>query len=93
MGVVNVRQCGYQVTVKVIGNVKRRKFASQDIEIEDQPDGGANALNVNRFGTVGFLLIGVIFQLQYLTACWEILTSLNLHATLCTDDYIESFTA
>lgn len=59
MGVVNVRQCGYQVTVKVVGNVKRRKFASQDIEIEDQPDGGANALNVNRFGTVGFFSVAI----------------------------------
>ena len=93
MGVVKIRHCGYNATVKVVGNVKRRKCESQDIEIDDQPDGGANALNVNRFGTVGFLSIGLIFQLQYLTACWKTLISLNIHATLCTDNYVESFTA
>ena len=49
LGVVNVRHCGYTATVKVVGNVKKAKFHAQDIEIDDQPDGGANALNVNRF--------------------------------------------
>ncbi|KAF3450909.1 hypothetical protein FNV43_RR06998 [Rhamnella rubrinervis] len=47
LGVVNIRHCGYNATVKVVGNVKRRKCESQDIEIDDQPDGGANSLNVN----------------------------------------------
>ena len=36
-------------SVKVFGNVKKAKFHTQDIEIDDQPDGGANALNINRF--------------------------------------------
>ena len=49
LGVVNVRFCGYTTTVKVVGNVKKAKFHTQDIEIDDQPDGGANALNINRF--------------------------------------------
>ncbi|XP_015870545.3 protein REDUCED CHLOROPLAST COVERAGE 3 isoform X1 [Ziziphus jujuba] len=47
LGVVNVRHCGYNATVKVVGNVKRRKLEGQDIEIDDQPDGGANSLNLN----------------------------------------------
>lgn len=43
-----VRHCGYTAIVKVVGDVKRKKFMAQDIEIDDQPDGGANALNINR---------------------------------------------
>ncbi|KAG8379796.1 hypothetical protein BUALT_Bualt07G0126600 [Buddleja alternifolia] len=47
LGVVAVRHCGYTATVKVVGDVKRGKSLSQDIDIEDQPEGGANALNIN----------------------------------------------
>lgn len=49
MGVVIVRHCGYTATVKVVGDVKKGKLTAQDIEIDDQLDGGANSLNVNRF--------------------------------------------
>ena len=49
MSTVIVRLCGYTATVKVVGNVKKKRFDAQDIEIDDQPDGGANALNINRF--------------------------------------------
>lgn len=49
LGVVIVRHCGYTATIKVVGNVKKTKFETQEIEIDDQPDGGANALNINRF--------------------------------------------
>ncbi|GLT57310.1 hypothetical protein SLA2020_302920 [Shorea laevis] len=47
LGVVIVRHCGYTATIKVVGKVKKEKFETQDIEIDDQPDGGANALNIN----------------------------------------------
>ncbi|KAJ6348343.1 hypothetical protein OIU76_004753 [Salix suchowensis] len=47
LSTVIVRLCGYTATVKVVGNVKKKKFDAQDIEIDDQPDGGANALNIN----------------------------------------------
>ncbi|GMN49976.1 hypothetical protein TIFTF001_019146 [Ficus carica] len=47
LGVVSVRHCGYVATVKVVGNVNKRKLEAQEIEVDDQPDGGANALNVN----------------------------------------------
>lgn len=47
MGTVIVRHCGYTAVVKVVGDVTE-KFGTQDIEIEDQPDGGANSLNINR---------------------------------------------
>lgn len=53
MGVVNVRHCGYNATVKVVGNIK--KGNREDIDIEDQPDGGVNSLNVNRFAPFSFL--------------------------------------
>lgn len=44
-----MRHCGYIAKVKVVGNVNKRKFEAQEIEVDDQPDGGANALNVNRY--------------------------------------------
>ncbi|GFP92014.1 clustered mitochondria protein [Phtheirospermum japonicum] len=47
LGVVLVRHCGYTATVKVVGDVKKGRSLAQDIDIEDQPDGGANALNIN----------------------------------------------
>lgn len=49
LAVVVVNYCGYTATVRVVGNKNTRKPEFQDIEIDDQPDGGANALNVNRF--------------------------------------------
>lgn len=50
LGVVVVRHCGYTAIVKVEAKVNwDGKPIPQDIEIEDQPEGGANALNVNRF--------------------------------------------
>ncbi|KAL6507004.1 hypothetical protein OROHE_022139 [Orobanche hederae] len=47
LSVVAVRHCGYTATVKVVGDVKEGRSLVQDIDIEDQPDGGANALNIN----------------------------------------------
>ncbi|KAM7483616.1 hypothetical protein LguiB_008199 [Lonicera macranthoides] len=47
LGIVVVRHCGYTAIVKVIDDVKKRKCMAQDVEIDDQPDGGANALNIN----------------------------------------------
>ncbi|KAK9066295.1 hypothetical protein SSX86_013616 [Deinandra increscens subsp. villosa] len=47
MGTVFVRHCGYIATVKIVGDIKKSKFMSQDIVIDDQPEGGANALNIN----------------------------------------------
>ncbi|XVE91270.1 hypothetical protein DITRI_Ditri20bG0140300 [Diplodiscus trichospermus] len=47
LGTVIVRHCGYTATVKVVGDMKKENSGAQDIEIDDQPDGGANALNIN----------------------------------------------
>ncbi|KAM0033371.1 putative clustered mitochondria protein [Helianthus debilis subsp. tardiflorus] len=47
MGTVFVRHCGYTATVKIVGDIKKSKFMSQDIVIDGQPEGGANALNIN----------------------------------------------
>lgn len=46
---VTVRHCGYTAIVKVMGDLREGRSLSQDIVIDDQPDGGANALNINRF--------------------------------------------
>ncbi|KAI3786001.1 hypothetical protein L1987_45127 [Smallanthus sonchifolius] len=47
MSTVFVRHCGYTATIKIVGDIKKSKFMSQDIVIDDQPEGGANALNIN----------------------------------------------
>ncbi|XP_039060947.1 protein TSS-like [Hibiscus syriacus] len=46
LGTAIVRHCGYIVVVKVVGDVKEMHGAEY-IEIDDLPDGGANALNIN----------------------------------------------
>lgn len=48
-GVVVIRHCGYVATVRVRGDVKKVESSKLDVEVEDQPEGGANALNVNRY--------------------------------------------
>ncbi|XP_048133887.1 protein REDUCED CHLOROPLAST COVERAGE 2 isoform X2 [Rhodamnia argentea] len=48
LGVVVVRHCGYTAIVKVSAQVDwEGNPLPQDIDIEDHPEGGANALNVN----------------------------------------------
>lgn len=47
LGTVLVRHCGYTAMVKVVGDVKNANCMTQDIVINDQPEGGANALNIN----------------------------------------------
>ncbi|XVE94173.1 hypothetical protein REPUB_Repub01dG0259100 [Reevesia pubescens] len=48
LGVVVVRHCGYTAVVKVSAKVNwEGNPIPQDTDIEDQPEGGANALNVN----------------------------------------------
>ncbi|KAJ7962824.1 Tetratricopeptide repeat (TPR)-like superfamily protein [Quillaja saponaria] len=47
LGIAVIRHCGYKATVRVVNNMKKGKPEAQDIDIDDLPDGGANALNVN----------------------------------------------
>ncbi|KAE8735655.1 clustered mitochondria protein-like isoform X2 [Hibiscus syriacus] len=47
LGTVTVKHCGYAAIVTVVGDVKKEKSGALDIEVDDQPDGGANALNTN----------------------------------------------
>ncbi|XP_031385813.1 protein TSS isoform X2 [Punica granatum] len=47
LGSVIVRHCGYVAQVKVVGNIKKGKFEAGKLEIEDQPNGGSNSLNIN----------------------------------------------
>ncbi|MCI20972.1 clustered mitochondria protein-like, partial [Trifolium medium] len=49
LGVAYVRYCGYVVVVKVEGEVdeKVNTLSHQNNELFDQPEGGANALNIN----------------------------------------------
>lgn len=51
LGVVNVRYCGYVVVVKVEdgGSENNNSPSDQNDELFDQPEGGANALNINRY--------------------------------------------
>lgn len=49
LGVVNIRYCGYIAVVKVEYNEKFKvDDAMQSVDINDHPEGGANALNINR---------------------------------------------
>ncbi|KAJ8560666.1 hypothetical protein K7X08_022526 [Anisodus acutangulus] len=47
LGMVVVKHCGYTAIVKVVGDIQVNRSLPQDIKIDDQPDGGANALNIN----------------------------------------------
>ncbi|XP_061357089.1 protein REDUCED CHLOROPLAST COVERAGE 1-like isoform X2 [Gastrolobium bilobum] len=49
LGVVNIRYCGYVIVVKVEGgdNQNVNSPSHQSIELLDQAEGGANALNIN----------------------------------------------
>ncbi|XP_077237978.1 protein REDUCED CHLOROPLAST COVERAGE 3-like [Tasmannia lanceolata] len=47
LGVVIVRHCGHMAVVKVSGDKRKGGYTAQDIDVDDQPGGGANALNVN----------------------------------------------
>lgn len=50
LGIVNVRYCGYIASVKVQGiDSDNVNPPLQSQELLDQPEGGANALNINRF--------------------------------------------
>lgn len=49
LGAVVIRHCGYTAVVKVSPKIDwEGSLDSYEIDIEDQPEGGANALNVNR---------------------------------------------
>lgn len=53
LGVVIVKHCGYTAVVKVSGNEEKGvESLSREIDIEDQPEGGANALNVSSLRTL-----------------------------------------
>ncbi|XP_060167908.1 protein REDUCED CHLOROPLAST COVERAGE 3 [Lycium barbarum] len=47
LGMVVVKHCGYTAIVKVVGDIRVDRSLPQDIKIDDQADGGANALNIN----------------------------------------------
>lgn len=49
LGTVIVRHCGYTAAVTVKGGIKKGLTDFRDIVIDDLPDGGANALNLNRY--------------------------------------------
>lgn len=57
LGVVNVRYCGYIAVVKV-EDIETKKVSSQaqSMELLDQPEGGANALNINRYHLLGVII-------------------------------------
>ena len=60
-----VRHCGFTAVVKVLADVNWvGRPVPQDIEIEDQPEGGANALNVNRSVDV-FMPIFLVFYISF----------------------------
>lgn len=55
---VIVKHCGYTAVVQVPVDTEltTASLAQQEIHIEDQHEGGSNALNVNRLVVVGTLI-------------------------------------
>lgn len=49
LSTVIVKHCGYTAVVNVKGETKKGMADLRDIMIDDLPDGGANALNLNRY--------------------------------------------
>lgn len=49
LSTVTVRHCGYTAVVNVKGETKKGMTEIRDIVIDGLPDGGANALNLNRY--------------------------------------------
>jgi len=51
LGVVVVKHCGFTAVVKVPveAGFSGSPVGKQDLDIEEQPEGGSNALNVNRY--------------------------------------------
>ncbi|KAF8025343.1 hypothetical protein BT93_F2247 [Corymbia citriodora subsp. variegata] len=47
LGNVIVKHCGYTAQVRVVAKKKIGKIDARDLEIDDQPNGGANSLNLN----------------------------------------------
>ncbi|XXG90000.1 hypothetical protein AAC387_Pa12g1870 [Persea americana] len=47
LGIINVRYCGYVAVVKVDYDKKSERPLPQNVDINDQTEGGANALNIN----------------------------------------------
>lgn len=81
LGTVIVRHCGYTAVVNVKGKTQKAISDFRDILIDDLPDGGANALNLNRFVPLRFLIIYVfctsyMFILKILFCCGPLLHSL-----------------
>lgn len=56
-----MRQSGYTATVEVVGDAKRGKSLIQDVLVEDQEDGGSNALNINRLYDSSLLIENVCY--------------------------------
>ncbi|WOL05117.1 protein TSS isoform X2 [Canna indica] len=47
LGVVIIKYCGYTTTITVSHHAKDNKYAMESLDVDDQPDGGSNALNIN----------------------------------------------
>lgn len=63
---VIVKHCGYTAVVQVPVDTEltTASVAQQEIHIEDQPEGGSNALNVNR------LVVGTLIQCTNIFLCF-----------------------
>lgn len=78
LGIINVRYCGYVAVVKVDYDKKSERPLPQNVDINDQTEGGANALNINRSENVfNIPLLYVFLNLknncpleQDLQICW-----------------------
>ena len=75
LGVINARYCGYIAVVEVKHFDKSKLDLSlRPTDIADQPDGGANALNINRYLLVNahhFLSSICIIAFNIIIGCFQ----------------------
>lgn len=84
LGIINLRYCGYIAMAK-INNIDKTKVNSsiKPIDIADQPEGGANALNINRFESCFRLFFQILFGLaMYLSFGNDSIHSFSLRMLL-----------
>lgn len=62
LGVVNVRYCGCIAVVKIEGKDGNISSLSQSSELLDQPEGGANALNISRYCMICIYVFGYVIE-------------------------------
>lgn len=84
LSTVIVRHCGYTAVINVKGEVKKGMTGLRDIVIDDLPDGGANALNLNRYvHPSSFLRLYLFYHIVHVRIPFSVLLLAYLASITC----------